>query len=68
MFRKTWKTIRFFLILAVIIICIPHSLLPGSGEKTAAGSKDEKAEMKDSLKRDFHPADSLDKKKVPSIF
>src|SRR5674476_1540074 len=28
MFRKTWKQIKIFLILIVILICLPHSILP----------------------------------------
>lgn len=28
MFRKLWKTLKFFLILGIILICLPHSILP----------------------------------------
>lgn len=28
MFGKLWKTIRFFLIIGVVLICLPHSILP----------------------------------------
>jgi uncharacterized protein YkwD len=28
MFGKLWKTLKFFLILGVILICLPHSILP----------------------------------------
>jgi uncharacterized protein YkwD len=28
MFRKTWKTLKFFLIIVIILICLPHSILP----------------------------------------
>jgi len=28
MFRKTWKTLKFFIIIAIILICLPHSILP----------------------------------------
>ena len=30
MFRKTWKTLKYFIILAIILICLPHSILPHS--------------------------------------
>jgi uncharacterized protein YkwD len=30
MFRKTWKTLKFFIILGIILICLPHSILPHS--------------------------------------
>jgi uncharacterized protein YkwD len=33
MFRKLWKTLKFFIIIAVVIICFPRSILPRqSGE------------------------------------
>jgi uncharacterized protein YkwD len=28
MFRKTWKTIKIFIIIGIILICLPHSILP----------------------------------------
>ena len=28
MFRKIWKTLRIFIIIAVVLICLPHSILP----------------------------------------
>lgn len=28
MFRKLWKTLKFFLILGIVLICLPHSILP----------------------------------------
>jgi hypothetical protein len=33
MFRKTWKTIKILLIIIVILICVPHSLLPKKESK-----------------------------------
>lgn len=30
MFRKIWKTLKYFIILAIILICLPHSILPHS--------------------------------------
>jgi uncharacterized protein YkwD len=33
MFRKFWKTLKFFIIIIVILICLPHSILPS---KTSA--------------------------------
>jgi uncharacterized protein YkwD len=32
MFRKTWKTLKFFIIQAIILICLPHSILPHAAE------------------------------------
>ena len=28
MFGKLWKTLKFFIIIAVVLICLPHSILP----------------------------------------
>jgi uncharacterized protein YkwD len=30
MFRKIWKTLKYFIIFAIILICLPHSILPHS--------------------------------------
>ena len=32
MFRKTWKTIKIFIIIAIVAVCIPHSFLPSQKE------------------------------------
>jgi uncharacterized protein YkwD len=28
MFRKLWKTAKFFLLIVIVLICLPHSILP----------------------------------------
>jgi hypothetical protein len=28
MFKKTWKQIRIFIIIIILLICLPHSILP----------------------------------------
>jgi uncharacterized protein YkwD len=33
MFKKTWKQIKIFVILIVILICLPHSILPHRTDK-----------------------------------
>jgi hypothetical protein len=38
MFRKTWKTIKILLVIIVVLICIPHSLLP---HQMAGSEKDD---------------------------
>jgi len=35
MFRKLWKTIKIFSVLIIILICLPHSILP----KQLSGSR-----------------------------
>jgi len=32
MFRKTWKAIKIFIIIAIVVVCIPHSFLPAQKE------------------------------------
>lgn len=38
MFRKTWKQLKYLLALIIILICLPHSILP---HQTSASSKSE---------------------------
>jgi uncharacterized protein YkwD len=38
MFKKTWKQIKIFIVLIIILICLPHSILPHRVEN---GSKEE---------------------------
>jgi hypothetical protein len=38
MFRKTWKTIKIFLIIAIVLIILPHSILP---HQTSSSDKDD---------------------------
>ena len=28
MFRRVWKTLKFFIIIGIVLICLPHSILP----------------------------------------
>jgi uncharacterized protein YkwD len=28
MFRKTWKTLKILIIIAIVLVCLPHSILP----------------------------------------
>ena len=28
MFGKLWKTLKFFIIIGIVLICLPHSILP----------------------------------------
>jgi hypothetical protein len=40
MFRKLWKTLKIFIIIAIVLACLPHSILPrlasGQGENDLA--------------------------------
>jgi len=37
MFRKTWKTLKIFIIIIIVLVCLPHSILPS---QTAALKED----------------------------
>ncbi|MCU0362666.1 MAG: hypothetical protein MUD02_01320 [Bacteroidales bacterium] len=52
MFRKIWKTLRIFIILVIIAICMPHSLLPRAENKkdTNKETHEKKLPLADSLK------------------
>ncbi len=55
MFRKIWKTIRLFLIAAVILICMPHSFLPSKG-------RDKENKSTRTTKNTEQPGDTLNNK------
>jgi uncharacterized protein YkwD len=38
MFRKTWRTIKIFIVIAIVLICLPHSILP---HQNSADGKDD---------------------------
>jgi hypothetical protein len=38
MFRKIWKTLKIFIIIGVVLICLPHSILPS--QTSSAGLND----------------------------
>jgi uncharacterized protein YkwD len=38
MFRKLWKTLKVFLIIGIVLVCLPHSILP---KKTSDLKKDD---------------------------
>jgi hypothetical protein len=58
MFRKIWKTIRIFLILGIIAICMPHSILPRSEKKKGDNNPSPALSGSESAK-DLVAADSL---------
>lgn len=38
MFKKTWKQIKILVILVIVLICLPHSILPHKTEKQGTNS------------------------------
>jgi hypothetical protein len=45
MFKKTWKQIKIFIVLIIILLCLPHSILPHRADK------DEKDDIESYLKQ-----------------
>jgi uncharacterized protein YkwD len=51
MFRKFWKTIKFFLAVAIVLIVLPHSILPGKSSDVSKELIEEYKRLNDSEKR-----------------
>jgi uncharacterized protein YkwD len=51
MFRKFWKTIKFFIAIAVVLIVLPHSILPSQTSDVKKETLDEYARLNDAEKR-----------------
>jgi len=69
MFRKTWKQIRIFLILIVILICLPHSILPHRTSNDEKNDFENYRKLNDSEKRliEFKDNDEALKLKIAQI-
>jgi hypothetical protein len=64
MFRKVWKTLKIFIIIAIVLICLPHSILPN---KTSGQGEDELANyirQNESEKRLFEYKDDEEELKL----
>jgi len=51
MFKKTWKQIKFLLILIIILICLPHSILPLRTDEIGKDDLENYRKMNESEKR-----------------
>ena len=51
MFGKLWKTIKIFLIIAIVLICLPHSILPHSASDDGKDDFESYVKLNDSEKR-----------------
>jgi uncharacterized protein YkwD len=69
MFRKTWKQIRIFLILIVILICLPHSILPHRTSNDEKNDFENYRKLNDSEKRliEFKDNDEALKLKIAQL-
>jgi len=51
MFGKLWKTIKIFLIIAIVLICLPHSILPHSTSNEGSDDFESYLKLNESEKR-----------------
>jgi uncharacterized protein YkwD len=51
MFRKTLKTLKYILILAIILVCLPHSILPSQTSGSTANDLDYYLKLNDNESR-----------------
>jgi uncharacterized protein YkwD len=51
MFRKFWKTLKFFIAIAIALIVLPHSILPGKSSEVKKEVLEEYLRLNDSEKR-----------------
>ncbi len=51
MFRKTWKTIKVFIIIGVVLICLPHSILPVQKDEIGKSDLEKYIKLNDSETR-----------------
>jgi uncharacterized protein YkwD len=51
MFGKLWKTVKYFLILGIILICLPHSILPKQKSDIQKGDLDKYINLNNSESR-----------------
>jgi hypothetical protein len=67
MFRKAWKTLKFFIIIAVILICLPHSILPHQSSDNENQDIAYYVEQNESEKRLIEYKDSEDALKMKLV-
>jgi uncharacterized protein YkwD len=51
MFKKTWKQIKIFIILIILLVCLPHSILPHRVEDTGKDDLENYRKLNDSEQR-----------------
>jgi len=68
MFKRTWKHLKIFIILALVLICLPHSILP---HRSAARSDDndnyKKLNESEQRLREFKDSDEILKLKIAQL-
>ena len=46
MFRKTWKTLKYMLIVVILVIVVPHSIFPRRNSSEASSKSEYKNDVK----------------------
>jgi uncharacterized protein YkwD len=64
MFSKFWKTIKFFIAIAIVLIVLPHSLLPSQSSDVKKETLEEYSRLNDTEKRLSEYKDSEDALKL----
>jgi hypothetical protein len=66
MFKKTWKQIRIIIVLIIILVCLPHSILPHRSDNTGKDDFENYRKLNDSEQRliDFKDNDESLKLKI----
>jgi uncharacterized protein YkwD len=69
MFKKTWKQIKIFIVLIIILICLPHSILPHRVENDNKEEIESYQKLNDSEKRltEFKDNDEALKLKIEQL-
>jgi uncharacterized protein YkwD len=69
MFKKTWKQIKIFIVLIIILICLPHSILPHRVESNSKEEFESYQKQNDSEKRlkEFKDNDEALKLKIEQL-
>ncbi len=69
MFTKLWKTLKFFIAIAVVLIILPHSILPSRSSDVRKETLDEYSRLNNAEKRlsDFRDDDEALKLKLQQL-
>ena len=69
MFKKTWKQIKLLIVLIIILICLPHSILPHRVDSNSSDEIESYQKLNDAEKRlaEFRDNDEAIKLKVEQL-
>jgi len=69
MFKKTWKQLKIFIVLIIVLICLPHSILPHREEDTDKDALESYKKLNESERRlnDFKDNDEALSLKISQL-